>query len=92
MATTSRVWPSGPTSDHLDLYYAANANSPVWTFITTINPTASQGGAQTFSATYTLPTGTLQAVRARFRYTGSAASCGAGAYDDHDDLIFAVSP
>ena len=34
-------------------------------------------------STYTLPTGALQAVRARFRYNGSAASCGAGAYDDH---------
>jgi len=50
------------------------------------------GGSQTFSATYTLPTGTLRTVRARFRYNGSAATCGAGAYDDHDDLIFAVNP
>jgi hypothetical protein len=89
---TAWVWPSGPTSDHLDLYYAANANSPVWTFLTTINPTTTQTGAQTFSATYTLPTGTLQAVRARFRYNGTAAACGTGGYDDHDDLIFAVNP
>jgi len=29
-------------------------------------------------------------VRARFRYQGTAAACGTGAYDDHDDLIFAV--
>jgi bacterial leucyl aminopeptidase len=48
--------------------------------------------SQTLSATYTLPTGTLQAVRARFRYNGSDAACGTGAYDDHDDLIFAVNP
>jgi leucyl aminopeptidase len=87
---TPWVWTGGPTSDHLDLYFAANANSPVWTYITTINPTV--GGAQTLSATYTLPTGTLQAVRARFRYNGAAAACGTGAYDDHDDLIFAVNP
>jgi trimeric autotransporter adhesin len=87
---TSWVWTGGPTSDHLDLYYAANANSPAWTFITTINPTV--GGAQTLSATYTLPSGTLQAIRARFRYNGAAAACGAGAFDDHDDLIFAVNP
>lgn len=85
---TAWVWAGGPTSDHFDLYYAANASSPVWTFLTTINPTV--GGSQTFSATYTLRTGTLQAVHARFRYNGSAAACGAGAYDDHDDLIFAV--
>jgi trimeric autotransporter adhesin len=86
------VWSGGPTSDRLDLYYAANANSPVWTHLTTIVPTTTQSGARTFSATYTLPAGALQAVRARFRNRGSLTPCGTGAYDDHDDLIFAVSP
>jgi hypothetical protein len=84
------VWTGGPTSDSLDLYFAANAASPSWQYVTTIVPTSSQGGAQTFSANYTLPTGTLQAVRARFRYQGSVTSCGTGAYIDHDDLVFAV--
>jgi leucyl aminopeptidase len=38
-----------------------------------------------------LPTGsTLQAVRAQFRYQGSASSCTSGSYNDHDDLVFAV--
>jgi leucyl aminopeptidase len=78
------------SSDKLDLYYTANANSPSWTFIGTLAPT--KGGAQALSATYTLPAGALQAVRARFRYGGSAGACGTGSYDDHDDLIFAVSP
>jgi len=82
------VWSGGPTSDHLDLYYAADATNPSWTYLTTINPTA--GGAQTFSTTYTLPFGPLQAVRANFRYNGSASSCSTGSYDDHDDLVFAV--
>jgi hypothetical protein len=87
---TATVWAwSTGSSDSLDLYYAANANSPTWVFIGTIVPPA--GGAQALSATYTLPTGTLQAVRANFRYQGSAASCSTGAYDDHDDLIFAVN-
>ena len=86
---SATVWAySGFTSDHLDLYYTANANSPSWTLIGTITPTAA--GAQTLSANYTLPSGTLQAVRAQFRYTGSASSCSSGSYDDHDDLIFAV--
>ncbi|HYV44295.1 MAG TPA: M20/M25/M40 family metallo-hydrolase [Myxococcaceae bacterium] len=76
------------SSDKLDLYYAANANSPTWTLIGTLSPTVA--GSQTLSATYTLPAGTLQAVRARFRYQGTAGSCGTGAYDDHDDLIFAA--
>src|SRR5271157_1254067 len=86
---TATVWAwSGYTSDSLDLYYAANANSPTWVFIKTIKPT--KAGAQSLSATFTLPTGALQAVRAQFRYQGSASACTAGAYNDHDDLIFAV--
>ena len=86
---TATVWAwTGYTSDALDLYYAANANSPSWVFIKTIVPT--KAGAQSLSATFTLPTGNLQAVRAQFRYEGRASSCTTGAYNDHDDLIFAV--
>jgi len=51
---------------------------------------AAHPGAQTLSATYTLPAGLLQAVRARLRYRGEPGSCGSGPYDDHDDLVFAV--
>jgi trimeric autotransporter adhesin len=83
------VWAwTTPSADHLDLYFAPNANSPTWTFLTTLTPTAA--GAQTLSATYTLPAGTLQAVRGRFRYQGSASSCTTGSFDDHDDLVFAT--
>jgi leucyl aminopeptidase len=83
------VWAwTTPSSDKLDLYRAANAVSPAWTFVATLTPTVA--GAQTLSATYTLPAGALQAVRARFRYGGSASSCASGSYNDHDDLIFAV--
>jgi len=85
---TVYVWPGGPTSDSIDLYYAADATSPSWTFITTINPTS--GGTQSASASYTLPSGPLQAVRAQIRYQGSASSCTSGNYNDHDDLVFAV--
>jgi subtilase family serine protease len=86
---TATVWAySGYSSDALDLYYAANANSPSWVFIKTIVPT--KAGVNTLSATFTLPTGALQAVRAQFRYLGSASSCTTGSYNDHDDLIFAV--
>ncbi len=84
---TVYAWSTG-TSDHLDLYYAANANSPSWTLITTID--LSSGGTQTLSAQYTLPSGSLQAVRANFRYNGSPSTCGSGNYDDTDDLVFAV--
>jgi len=90
VTVTATVWAwSTGSSDALDLYYTANANSPSWVLIGTIVPSA--GGAQALSATYTLPTGSLQAVRANFRYQGSASSCSTGSYDDHDDLIFAVN-
>lgn len=90
VTVTATVWAwSTGSSDTLDLYYAANANSPSWVLIGSIVPSA--GGAQSISRTYTLPTGSLQAVRANFRYQGSASSCSTGAYDDHDDLVFAVN-
>jgi subtilase family serine protease len=76
------------TYDALDLFYAANANSPTWVLIKTIVPT--KAGAQNLSATFTLPTGSLQAVRAQFRYLGSPTPCYLDSYADHDDLIFAV--
>jgi hypothetical protein len=87
----AKVWAySSYSSDHLDLYYAANANSPTWTFIGTLNPTT--GGQQTLSTTYTLPSGSLQAIRGQFRYNSSAGTCSSGSYNDRDDLIFAVGP
>jgi reprolysin-like metallo-peptidase family M12B/K319-like protein len=84
------VWAwTTPSQDALDLYYTSNANTPSWTFLATIVPPTA--GAQTLGATYTLPSGALQAVRARFRYQGSAAACATGGYIDHDDLVFAVT-
>jgi len=76
------------TADALDLYSAANASSPSWVFLATITPPAA--GVQTLTKAFTLPSGSLQAIRGNFRYQGSATSCSTGAYDDHDDLIFAV--
>ena len=75
--------------DALDLYYTATASSPTWTYLTTIVPSAP--GAQVLSTTFTLPPGSLQAIRATFRYAGSPAPCTTGSYDDHDDLVFAVA-
>ncbi|WP_375756374.1 Ig-like domain-containing protein [Corallococcus exercitus] len=86
-----KVWAySGFSSDKLDLYTAANANAPSWVFLGTLAPTVA--GSQTLSTTFTLPQGTLQAVRANFRYGGAPSPCSTGGYDDHDDLVFAVEP
>ncbi|MGB8930386.1 MAG: Ig-like domain-containing protein, partial [Anaeromyxobacteraceae bacterium] len=84
-------------ADALDLYQATVAGSPSWRHVATLLP--SRAGTQVLSTTYVLPPGALQAVRARFRYGGAAASCGtvlgdgtvvADSYDDHDDLAFSV--
>ncbi|MEM7582585.1 MAG: reprolysin-like metallopeptidase, partial [Acidobacteriota bacterium] len=83
------VWAwTTPSEDTLDLYYAADATNPSWTLITSITP--STAGEQTLSAQYTLPAGTLQAVRAQFRYQSTNAACSSGTYNDRDDLVFAV--
>ncbi|RKG65063.1 M20/M25/M40 family metallo-hydrolase [Corallococcus sp. CA054B] len=87
------VWAyANPASDRLDLYYTANATAttPTWTLITSVTP--SGANLQTISATYTLPSGANQAVRAQFRYgTGSPSSaCISGEYNDRDDLMFTV--
>jgi hypothetical protein len=84
------AWAGNPDADKLDLYYAADATKPLWKPIASLTPGA--GGAQTLAANYRLPAGAVQAVRARFRYLGSKAPCGSGAYDDHDDLVFRVQP
>ncbi|RYZ41120.1 MAG: M28 family peptidase [Myxococcaceae bacterium] len=89
------VWAyASPSSDRLDLYYTANAaaTTPVWTLISTLTPAAA--GASTLSATYTLPSGTNQAVRAQFRYGSGAptSACVSNEYNDRDDLVFTVSP
>ncbi len=84
------VWAfSGYSADALDLYYAADASNPSWTLITTLVPAGP--GAQTMRASYTLPAGgSIQAVRAAFRYGGSVSPCTSGVYDDRDDVAFAV--
>jgi hypothetical protein len=85
----AQVWAYSPDFDSLDLYYTSNANSPTWIFLATLFPNAS--GLQTLRTTYTLPAGALQAIRGVFRSTGTQTPCTGGAYDDHDDLVFAVS-
>jgi hypothetical protein len=85
------VWAySGYTSDQLDLYYTSDARNPTWVLLTTLTPAAS--GANTLTASYTLPSGTLQAIRGQFRYGSGSGPCTVGSYNDRDDLVFAVAP
>jgi subtilisin family serine protease len=77
-----------PTNEMLDLFYAADANAPSWTYLTTLYPYTS--GYLTLSATYLLPPGSLQAVRGVYRTYGMPMPCSPGEMDDHDDLVFPV--
>ncbi|RKG85685.1 endopeptidase, partial [Corallococcus terminator] len=84
------VWCYG-TTDQLDLYYTTNTTTPAWTTVTTAQACTAVG-AKTFSIPVTVGSTTGQhAVRAQFRYGGSASSaCVSGSYNDRDDLAFSV--
>jgi leucyl aminopeptidase len=73
-------------ADTLDLYYTGTAATPSWTYIGSVK--SGKSGLHTISLNYTLPAGSMQAVRARYRFRGERASCGVGDYNDHDDLAF----
>lgn len=87
---TATVWAwTIPSDDTLELYHTADVANPSWTLIGTFQPDAV--GARTISTQYTLPSGSLQALRARFRFLGTPGSCSGGSYTDVDDLVFAVA-
>jgi hypothetical protein len=88
VSVQATVWAYSPTYDFLDLYGAPDATNPTWTLLGTLQATGA--GRQVLSTTFVLPSGSLQAVRGNWRYLGSASTCSGGAYDDRDDLVFAV--
>ncbi len=93
VTATVYCWGDG-SNDNIDFYYASDATNPVWTQIGDRQPCPG-GGVQTVSASFTLPQGSLQAVRANLMYgagTPSVYSCVAGNYDDTDDLVISVKP
>ena len=83
------VWSFG-ASDSLDLFFAPDATNPVWTLLATVPTTVSQQ-LIVLSTQFVLPAATLPAIRANWRYLGSAGTCTTGPYDDRDDLVFALS-
>lgn len=84
------VWSWG-SSDALDVYFAPDANNPVWTFIATVPAVASQQLVD-MSTSFTLPPATLPVIRATWRFSGAADACTTGSFDDHDDLVFVYGP
>lgn len=85
-----KAWIFDPAQDRVELFYAADARNPVWIALPT--PVLQGSGAQTVTATYTLPNGDLQAIRASVRYAPTeTGACVSGDFDDTDDLVFAVA-
>lgn len=84
------VWVTSTTSDRLDLFFAPDASSPAWMPLATVAPLGI--GQQVLSATFTLPPGTLPAIRGSWRSGGATDACSAGATDDRDDLVFSLVP
>lgn len=74
--------------DVLTVYSAPNAGQPVWTQVARVSPTFS--GSATVRATFTLPTGSLQAIRGQFGLGAQSSTCSASPYSDQDDLVFGV--
>ncbi|WP_174256976.1 PepSY domain-containing protein [Myxococcus xanthus] len=84
------VWCWG-TTDRFDLYYTTNTSAPSWTALTT-DVACTGSGARTFTHTFNLgATAGNHAIRAQFRYGGTASSCTSGSYNDRDDLVFGVA-
>lgn len=85
------AWSNGQ-SDRALFFYTSDATNPVpvWTHFGTVIP--SSGGETVVSAQYTLPIGSVQAVRVAFRYNNedSSNSCVTGSWSEVDDLVFAV--
>jgi len=86
----AKVWATvSYVTDKLDVYVAPNALSPSWTWVATLTPT--RAGPQVLGVDRVLGPGALQAVRVQLRHAGTEQSCSTGAFDDRDDLAFAVS-
>jgi hypothetical protein len=83
------VWAFG-TSDFLDVFFAPDANNPIWTLIATLPSPATQQQI-VLSTQFTLPAATLPAIRGNWRFGEAAGTCTVGTFDDRDDLIFAIA-
>ncbi len=88
---TIRYWAyAANEADQVDIYHAADAHNPSWVHLTTLTPPAVGENEDSFD--FTLPTGTLQVIRANFRFAqpGPSTCSAPDNYGDADDLVFAV--
>jgi hypothetical protein len=86
------VW-TASMNDRLDLYYATDAQSPVWTLVATRNP--GYPGQRSVTIQFPLAAGAdRQAIRGVVRYGSTPVpgqpACFRSGRDDHDDLAFTL--
>lgn len=78
--------------DRADFYITDNPGLPNWSHIGQLAPTGSGFQNLVFPEFVLLP-GSVQVLRVIFHYGGNIQNfCGAGIFDDTDDLIFEVAP
>eukprot|EP00984_Skeletonema_dohrnii_P013233 scaffold5460_cov153-Skeletonema_dohrnii-CCMP3373.AAC.20 len=91
ITATVWCWEEG-SNQYIDFYYASDALNPVWIKIGDRQPCPG-GGLQNMTASYSLPQGSIQAVRANLmfgRADPGVNSCTRGNFDDTDDLVITV--
>jgi hypothetical protein len=85
---------SGTSPDYFALYVARDATDPAWIPLNVLASTPA-AGRQVLSATFTLPSGRLEAVRATISFSSFAEVCDSSGTSnantqESDDLVFAV--
>ncbi|MBD3389455.1 hypothetical protein GF415_00680, partial [Candidatus Micrarchaeota archaeon] len=88
---TVYCWSTG-AADNINLVYTSTAGSPSWSVVNSTDPCPG-GGFRSLSWTFALDnTIGSHAVRVINQYNGNTGTtCGTGAYDDNDDLVFQVN-
>ncbi len=89
---TATVFCFNAVNDNINFLYTSSASSPAWATIGFTDPCPA-AGFNTITKTFVLdPVPGEHAVRVINQYNGDpAATCGAGAYDDNDDVAFMVN-
>ncbi|MCP4646656.1 MAG: hypothetical protein GY852_02830, partial [bacterium] len=84
-------WTGGPASDNINFVYTNSTSSISWSVVDFVDPCPS-GGMNQLTGQFVLDDVTGEhAVRVILQYDGATTTtCGAGAYDDNDDVAFQV--
>jgi hypothetical protein len=92
VSVTATVYCFDATSDNINFLYTSSASSPSWTTVGYTDP-CPLIGVNTITKTFVLDSVPGEhAVRVTIQFLGdTATTCGAGSYDDNDDVAFMVN-